>query len=359
LAFACSGSEDIDFFEPSDDTGGSASGGSAGSNGGSDRGGSSTGGSSTGGTSGDGSGGTGAVSTGGTDETGGTGNETGGTGTGGMATGGTAQGGEAGSDPTGGSGGSGMGGSAGDGAAGTGGRGGSGAAGMGGAGMGGAGMGGAGMGGAGMGGAGMGGAGMGGAGMGGCVPSVPSTERCDGIDNNCTGGVDEGSACPENCTGATRGGHTYLLCSFEKASGATTRARTWTQAQMFCEMRMLDLAYVESAEEDAFILDWIKGAGLEDSVWMGANDRDPTLGLTNEGTWVWGSANNAVQFWKGDEEGSAVMNRYQNWAEGEPNNDGNEDCGAFVASFDYQWDDRACANTHDNFVCESTAPAPN
>jgi hypothetical protein len=233
---------------------------------------------------------------------------------------------------------------------------------MGGVAMGGGGTGGVAMGGAGTGGVAMGGAGTGGSGKGGsggCVPTVPSTERCDGIDNNCSGAIDEGTACPDNCAGATRGGHTYLLCSFEKASGAGTRARTWPQAQMFCEMRMLDLVFVESAEENQFILDWIKRMELEENVWMGANDRDPTLGASNEGEWVWGSAVNAVHFWDGDQDGSPVMNRYQNWAEGEPNDDDNEDCGAFSASFDFQWDDRACSSTYANFVCESTALTTN
>ena len=94
---------------------------------------------------------------------------------------------------------------------------------------------------------------------------------------------------------------------------------------------------------------------LEDQVWMGANDRDPTVGLSNEGDWIWNSGNNAVQFWEGNENGSAVMNRYEDWAAGEPNNDGNEDCGAL--SFNqYHWDDRNCSNMYANFVCEATIP---
>jgi hypothetical protein len=342
LAVACSGSEDIDFFEPSDDSGGSSAGGTSGSSGssGSDSGGSSVGGTSAGGTSGTGNGGSGAEPTGGTGaDTGGTGAE-GGTMTGGTSSGGTS--GDAGSGPTGGTAGDGMGGSAGKATGGTD---------MGGAGMGGASMGGAGMGGAGMGGAGMGG----GAGKGGCVPTTPSTERCDGIDNNCSGAVDEGTACPDNCSGATYGGHAYMFCSFENASGTTTRERAWTQAQTFCQTRGFDLVYIESSEENAYIVDWITRTGLEEPVWMGANDRDPTIGLSNEGTWIWGSTNNAVQFWEGDENGDPVMNRFSDWAQGEPNNSGNEDCGLLAPEFDFQWDDRACADTLPNFVCESSA----
>jgi hypothetical protein len=366
LALACSSSDDTDFFEPGDDANGGSTGGDAGSSSGSDSGGTSTGGSAGhGGTSGDGSGGSGSEATGGTGDTGGTGAEGGtsaGSGRGGTEpAGGSDQGGDAGSGaaPTGGSAGTPAGGMGGAGTSGTS----AGGAGMGGAGMGGAGMGGAGTGGAGTGGAGAGtgGAGTGGAGTGGaagsggCVPTVPATERCDGIDNNCTGGVDEGVACPDHCTGATRAGHTYLLCAFENASGAMTRLRTWSQALEFCSMRGFGLVAIESAEEDAFILQWIAEMELEDQVWMGANDRDQPLGPNREGTWVWGSGNAAVQFWQGGENGMSVMMRYEDWATGEPNNTDNEDCGVLSAKHDYQWADRACASTFANFVCESTA----
>jgi hypothetical protein len=216
----------------------------------------------------------------------------------------------------------------------------------------GAGMGGGGTGGAGMGGTGGVGGTAGVAGTGGCVPSAPPTERCDGVDNNCMGGVDEGNACPDYCTGATRGGHTYLLCSFEAAPSGASRLRSWTQAQEFCTTRMHSLVFIETAEENAFILEWIEKLMLEDQVWMGANDRDSGLG-SNEGEWVWGVANIAVQFWDGDDDGDPVMNRYNDWADGEPNNDGNEDCGVYASNHDFQWDDRSCTDTYANFVCES------
>lgn len=361
LALACSSSKDIDFFEPGEDASGGATGGSSGSSAGTDTGGTSTGGSvAQGGTSGDGSGGSGSEATGGSGDTGGTDAE-GGTSTGGASgtggtdpSGGSAQGGEAGSGaaPMGGSAGTPAGGTGGAGTAGMGGTGTSGA-GMGGAAIGGAGTGGAGTGGAGTGGAGMGGAGTGGSG--GCVPTVPATERCDGIDNNCTGGVDEGAACPDNCTGATRAGHTYLLCSFEDTSGPMNRVRTWMQALDFCTTRGLGLVALESAEENQFVLAWIEKLKLTDNVWMAANDRDSVLGPSREGTWVWGAANGAVQFWQGDENGMPVMMRYEDWATGEPNNMSNEDCGVFSADHDYAWDDRVCSNTYANFVCESAA----
>jgi hypothetical protein len=336
LVAACSSKGGIDFFEPSGDddiavtggtgaTGGTPSGGSAGD-----------GVSGMGGTSGDSSGGTGADPSGGTAGDAGGSSAQGGTdaGTGGMPmTGGTGA--------MGGSGGSG-----GSGESGTSGTSGSGTGGTGGAGMGGGGTGGAGSGGTG----GVGGT-AGVAGAGGCVPSVPASERCDGVDNNCMGGVDEGSICPAFCTGATRGGHTYLLCSFEAASSGT-RLRSWTQAQEFCTTRTHGLLFVETAEENAFIRDWIAKLMLEDQVWMGANDRDSGLS-SNEGEWVWGVANNAPQFWDGDESGDPIMSRYNDWADGEPNNGGNEDCGVFASNHDYHWDDRDCTDSYANFVCES------
>jgi hypothetical protein len=167
------------------------------------------------------------------------------------------------------------------------------------------------------------------------------------------GGVDEGMACPANCTGATHEGHAYMFCSYEKASGgSTSRERTWMQAADFCQMRDMHLVFVESAEENAYIVQWVTRMELSDEVWMGANDRDLTL-QNNEGEWIWGSGNDAVQFWDGDEDGEAVMGRYENWASGEPNNGGNEDCGVFASNHDYAWDDRSCTETAMNFVCES------
>lgn len=350
LVVACSGSEDTNFFEPRSG-GGTAPGGSGGTVGGTDGGGSAGGGTtSVGGTSGDTNGGT-AGQSGGTDAMGGSdpqGGSSAGDGMGGTPVAGMAgQGGDAGSNKGGDAGmaGAGMGGTP--------------AAGMGGGGMSGAGMAGAGMGGAGMAGGGVGGSGKGGkggaGGSAGCTPTTPSTERCDGVDNNCMGGIDEGMTCPAGCTGATRAGHYYLFCSFEADMGGSgTRFRTWTQAQDFCSDRSTSLVFIESAEENAFIREWITRMMLEDQVWMGANDRDPTLG-SNEGEWVWGTANNATQFWDGDENGDPVMNRYSNWASGEPNNQGNEDCGVLSSNHDYQWDDRVCTNQYLNFVCESTA----
>ena len=280
------------------------------------------------------------------------------------ATGGSdVQGGSSG-DGTGGTPMAGSGGQGGDAGGGTSGDAGMAGAGMGGAGMAGGGMAGAGMGGAGMGGAGVGGGGAGNAGKGGnagaagCLPTVPPMERCDGVDNNCMGGIDEGNACPDNCTGATRAGHYYIFCSFEDTSGGmASRFRTWTQAQDFCMQRSTSLVFIESAEEDAFILEWITRMQLEDQVWTGANDRDPALIGNNEGEWVWGTGNNPTQFWDGDENGSPVMNRYEDWAAGEPNNMGDEDCAVLSSDHDFHWDDRVCTNQYLNFVCESTSPA--
>ncbi len=354
VVIACSGSDDTNFFEPraGGGTGGSSTGGTVGGTGVSGSAGGGT--TSVGGSAGDANGGS-SGQTGGTDATGGSdpqGGSSAGDGMGGSSMAGMAgQGGDAGAGK------SGDGGMAGTGMAG----GGMGGAGMAGGGMGGAGTAGAGMGGAGMAGAGMGGAGTGGTGKGGaagaagCTPTTPSMERCDGVDNNCMGGIDEGMTCPDGCTGATRGGHYYIFCSFEADTGGMgSRFRTWTQAQDFCTMRQTSLVFIDSAEEDAFILEWITRMQLEDQVWTGGNDRDAGLS-NNEGEWVWGTTNSAVQFWEGDENGMPVMNRYSDWAAGEPNNMGNEDCAVLSSDHNFHWDDRVCTNQYLNFVCESTA----
>ncbi|HEX6764667.1 MAG TPA: lectin-like protein, partial [Polyangiaceae bacterium] len=70
-----------------------------------------------------------------------------------------------------------------------------------------------------------------------------------------------------------------------------------------------------------------------------------------------GSANNAVQFWDGDQNGSPVMSRYNDWDAGEPNNENNEDCAQWASDHGFHWDDRACTKTYQNLVCETTAAA--
>src|SRR4029078_3185429 len=130
------------------------------------------------------------------------------------------------------------------------------------------------------------------AGMGGsptCVPSVPSTEICDGIDNDFHDGIDGPGVCHEGWLGATYDDHRYLLCS-----GIGNYTYTRTEAHDACQSHgddldtTFDLVRVNSADETSFVLVLIAAQGVTDRVWNAASDSSMASVDSTEGTWVWG-----------------------------------------------------------------------
>jgi hypothetical protein len=185
------------------------------------------------------------------------------------------------------------------------------------------------------------------------APCTPTTEICDGIDNDCGRDIDEGGVCPSDCEGGTFKGRTFLLCTSEDEE-------EWIEAREFC-MELNDdgdvavagpmtLVQITSAEENQFLVDWIDEAGITDSVWHGANDRPDA---TVEGQWVWD---------RGDQPGELfytvvgntrlpVAGAYHDWLPGQPTYNG-VDCGTFDAADNFHWDDGACTQGPLNsFIC--------
>merc|ERR1711988_694717 len=83
------------------------------------------------------------------------------------------------------------------------------------------------------------------------------------------------------------------------------------------------------------------GGDRANTWWMGATD------MHHEGGWVWMSGNP----WS-----------YVNWNEGEPNQNGNEDCGAFDSQADgFKWMDLECNSANHGVphyaVCEKMIEA--
>lgn len=144
--------------------------------------------------------------------------------------------------------------------------------------------------------------------------SPAATERCDAIDDDCDGLLDEG-ACP-GALGAGEG-HAWLV---------ETSPLSWTAAEDSCEALGWHLATPDDASQQE---------GLErlvlpyaDRFWIGLSDRE------DEDEFVWVD----------DAPGS-----YTNWAEDEPNDLDGEDCVAL--DDEGEWEDRDCAERNP-YACE-------
>lgn len=119
-----------------------------------------------------------------------------------------------------------------------------------------------------------------------------------------------------------------------------TSTQTWTNAQTAAAARTKYgatgyLATITSAEENQFVSDRLSDAG-----WMGASD----AATENDWKWVTGPET-GTSFWSGLANGSPVSGRYENWADGEPNNASNEDCAQFLAGGSGEWNDLPCTVT--------------
>ena len=158
----------------------------------------------------------------------------------------------------------------------------------------------------------------------GCAPGV-----------NCVGYVVGGSTSQDTCctAGTTHCGPAYTLMN-EKLS--------WSDANAACLAAGLQLATVQSAEQNALLLTVVG----DNEVWIGGTD------AASEGAWVWSPSNASLS--------------YTNWGFGQPNDYNNgEDCLMFnwrrgrsrppyTAG---QWTDMPCAS-HAKYVCQTACPVP-
>ena len=128
---------------------------------------------------------------------------------------------------------------------------------------------------------------------------------------------------------------------------------TWRQAEMDAWGRCFGgvpgyLATVDDAAENAFLLGKMlahQGFASGNAAWIGAND------MSNEGTFEWldGFKGGSVFY----RDGAPVNGQYSNFAEGEPDENGEEDCVEMYATG--QWNDDSCYKRRQFFFVEYDA----
>jgi hypothetical protein len=167
-------------------------------------------------------------------------------------------------------------------------------------------------------------------------PCVPTTERCNGHDDDCDESIDE-FVCLSNCSGfvlASDPDHGYMFCN-------AARKADYDNAKQACEDQDMRLAWLTSSQENAAVVQRLDSLGSDAEVLFGATDQG------NEGDWIWAGGQ---QFWEGDDHGQPVGGLYSNWLAGTPNNSSNEDC-ALVIIASGKWGDRSCDATYP-YLCE-------
>jgi MYXO-CTERM domain-containing protein len=162
--------------------------------------------------------------------------------------------------------------------------------------------------------------------------SPSEQESCNGFDDDCDGVIDGEAVC-SLCTYGMFEDHQYAVCGI---GGGTDFRRNWDFARGFCTSIPYDLVSITSSEEDAYVLGRVRAADPSRQYWIGLTDR----GSGNEGNFSWSDGS------------EYTASSYDNWAGGEPNNAGNEDCVTTNYNSPGEWNDNSCFATAP-FVCEA------
>ncbi len=151
-----------------------------------------------------------------------------------------------------------------------------------------------------------------------------AAEPCNGVDDDCSGVVDDGEACEAgDCRLEIRDDHAYRFC-MDRVD--------WEGALELCESYGLNLLSIADAEEEAWVYERLaEDPGLE--WWTGFNDLD------EEGSWTW-------------QDGSPVT--YVNWQRPNKRKDlVGKDCARLNRyEPDHGWYDSPCT-VKARFVCEA------
>ncbi len=145
-----------------------------------------------------------------------------------------------------------------------------------------------------------------------------AVEACDGVDNNCSGLVDDAVSCP--CAEERIDNETYALCNLPMP---------FVDAREHCVARGGKLANLKSATSLEKLRERANSIDTE-RWWLGGSDRE------TEGAFLWSDATAIDQ---------------QLWAKGEPDNTGcNQDC-VVLTKGNAKLHDTHCGQ-HLPFVCE-------
>nr|KAG5693339.1 hypothetical protein BaRGS_017632 [Batillaria attramentaria] len=111
---------------------------------------------------------------------------------------------------------------------------------------------------------------------------------------------------------------------------------SWAEAMAYCAAMSSELAVVESAGEQAFLVslinDTLASYGHDKDFWIGAVD------ILEEGVFVWANRMTQVETYF--------------WGPGQPNNEhGRQGCLRLEHEAQWAWGDGACAST-EYFICE-------
>lgn len=144
-----------------------------------------------------------------------------------------------------------------------------------------------------------------------------ASEVCDGVDNNCSGNVDDVLEC--GCPQALVNGETFLLCDLDMG---------WRAASGWCESLGGTLARIDNAAQNQALWELTQSTN-PGGWWIGLSDTD-----RDAGDWIW-------------VDGEPMA--FAPWAEGQPNFDGDEHCVHLRVS-QATWDDLACGHKRP-FLC--------
>lgn len=153
-------------------------------------------------------------------------------------------------------------------------------------------------------------------------PDAP--ELCDGVDNDCSGAVDDTAACA--CPEVEIGGHVYHMCHWPVP---------WSEARSLCEAKGLTLARVDSKRAVRALYKAARKLDRHNGWWIGYSDH------AEEGSFR-------------STDGSPPKIAY--WDKGQPNDRGcEEDCVALREGRGGRWQDSPCRRRAP-FICSARAP---